>query len=336
MGERAELVARCVRCGTELAPLLLACPACSSLVHAERLKELAAQAEAATADGKLHEASHAWQQALDLLPPTSQQHIALTERVNEIARQLNALGPGGKSETAPAGPTGPWYKRGTALAGAVLILALTKGKFLLLGLTKLKTLVSMFAFFGLYWAAFGWPLALGIALSIYIHEIGHVAELKRLGIDAGAPLFIPGVGAFVLLKQRITDPGIDARVGLAGPLWGLGAGLAAFGVYRLTDIPIWGAIAALTGLFNLFNLMPVWQLDGSRAFHALASWQRWLVVSAIGATYWITGHRLLILIGAVALWRAFQRQNPKADRYAFVTYLILLGALTWLAGVYSV
>ena len=60
----------------------------------------------------------------------------------------------------------------------------------------------MFAFFGVYWSIYGWPLALGLVVSIYIHEMGHVAMLRRLGIAAGAPLFIPGMGAVVMLKQH--------------------------------------------------------------------------------------------------------------------------------------
>ena len=43
-----------------------------------------------------------------------------------------------------------------------------------------------------------------------------VAMLRRLGIAAGAPLFIPGVGALVMLKEHVTDPIVDARIGLAG------------------------------------------------------------------------------------------------------------------------
>ena len=64
--------------------------------------------------------------------------------------------------------------------------------------------------------------------------MGHVAMLRRLGINANAPLFIPGVGAMVMLKQHITDPIVDARIGLAGPVWGLGATIAAWLAYQAT------------------------------------------------------------------------------------------------------
>jgi Zn-dependent protease len=306
---------------------MLSCPACDTLVHAERLKELAATAAAAKASGRALEESAAWQQALDLLPPESQQYRSITERVTEITRVL-AEGSAGQPSAKPAGP---WYKQGGAAAIALLVLLLTKGKFLLLGLTKAKTFFSMFAFFGVYWSMYGWPFALGLVVTIYIHEMGHVYVLRKLGIESGAPLFIPGLGALILVKKHITDPSIDAKVGLAGPIWGLGAGVAAYGVYLATGAPIWGAIAAVTGFINLFNLTPIWQLDGARGFHALVGWQRWVAVAALALAYYVTGQKLLLIVGAVALFRAFQRTDTRADAQALLTYVLLVFALAWLS-----
>jgi Zn-dependent protease len=189
----------------------------------------------------------------------------------------------------------------------------------------------MFAFFGVYWSTHGWKLALGLVVSIYIHEMGHVAMLRRLGIKAGSPLFIPGVGALVMLKQRIDDPIIDAKIGLAGPIWGLGAGLAAYGIFVMTKVPVWLAIAQLTGLINLFNLIPIWQLDGSRAFHALSSAQRIVLLCVIALTYFATQQKMLLLIGAVAVWRAFQKTTVPGDRDTVLKFSLLVAALSWLA-----
>ena len=214
---------------------------------------------------------------------------------------------------------------------SAVLLLLGKLKFLLLGLTKASTFFSMFAFFGVYWSIFGWPLALGFAISIYIHEMGHVAALRRLGLAAGAPLFIPGVGALVMLKEHPADAHVDAEIGLAGPIYGLGAGLAAIAVFYATRIPIWAAIAHLTGFINLFNLTPVWQLDGSRGFHALDRRQRWGAVGAIAIAYLLTNQRLLALVGIVAVWRAVQKEQGPGDAKAFGIYVGLIAALSWLA-----
>ena len=154
------------------------------------------------------------------------------------------------------------------------VVLLTKGKLLLLGLTKASTFLSMMASLGVYWTVFGGWLALGLVLSIYIHEMGHVFVLMRYGVRASTPLFIPGLGAFIRLKQAIVDPKQDARVGLGGPIWGTGAALVCSGMYHLTSKPIWAAIAQLGAIINLFNLLPFWQLDGAHAFRSLNRSQR--------------------------------------------------------------
>jgi Zn-dependent protease len=331
--ERGVAGLRCAQCATELAPTMLSCPVCHALVHAGALKELAALADIQTSQGKLDEARDSWQRALEMLPPASRQHAVIRERVDELTQRIAAT-PGPKRRAAA---DGPWWKRAGAALVIVALFALGKLKFLVLGLSKASTFFSMFAFFGLYWSVFGWALAAGLVISIYIHEMGHVAELKRLGIGAGAPLFIPGIGAMVLLKQRIDDPATDARIGLAGPVWGLGAGLVAYAVYRATGAPLWGAIAQLTGFINLFNLIPIWQLDGGRGFHALSSWQRWAVVAVLGVAFLITSEGLLLLIGAVAVYRALQPPVVREPNMpAFATFVVLIAALTWLAKIPAV
>jgi Zn-dependent protease len=318
---------RCAGCGTELAPSALACPACSSLVHAGELRTLAKTAESLAVDGKLAEARDAWGRTLHLLPPGSAQHQQISKRVAELTHQIAAA-----PETAAASSddSTAWWKRGAAGGLAVAGLLLGKLKFLGFGLLKIQTLFSMLAFAGVYWTTYGWPLACGLVVSIYIHEMGHVSELRRYGVAANAPLFVPGVGAFVLLKQHIDDPVVDARIGLAGPLWGLAAGAAAFIISVITRTPTWGAIAELTGFINLFNLIPIWQLDGSRGFHALSNVQRLTIVGASALAFAATGQKLLILLGLVATFRAFQTTTA-ADSRTFATFVGLIAALSWLA-----
>lgn len=317
----------CSNCATELPPGALSCPACGVLVHAEHLKQLASDADSATREGDLLRAREQWESALQLLPAHSQQFEAVRNRIAGLTRQIESTE--GKPRTT-AGDA-PWWRRGAVGLVTIGVLLLSKAKFLLLGLTKISTFTSMFAFFAVYWSIHGWPLALGIVLGIYIHEMGHVAMLRRLGIAAGAPLFIPGVGAVVMLKQRISDPLVDARIGLAGPVWGLGAAFAAFIVYIVTRVPVWLAIAELTALLNLFNLIPIWQLDGSRGFHVLARWERWAVVAAIAVVLLLTGQRLLFIVGLVAAWRAFQQETGPGDAGVLATFVGLVVALAWLA-----
>jgi len=144
-------------------------------------------------------------------------------------------------------------------------------------------------------------------------------------------MFIPGVGALVMLKQRITDPLTDAKIGLAGPVWGLGAALTAVAIYTITRAPIWLAIAQLTGFLNLFNLIPVWQLDGSRGLHVLARSERWVLVGAIVIALLLTEQRLLLIVGGVAVWRALQQDAGPGDARVLATFVVLVVALSVLA-----
>jgi Zn-dependent protease len=256
----------CPQCTTQLAPGLLACPTCGRLRHADRLKAIASEADTRRHTGDLVAALAAWREALDLLPPGTRQADAVAERIAALSKEIDE-GAGTATRPRPA-----WAARAGLVGAAALLLwkfkfvigfLATKGKVLLLGLTKGGTLVSMLASLGVYWAVWGWKFALGLVLSIYVHEMGHVVALTRFGIPATAPMFIPGVGAVIRSRFYPRDERAQARVGLAGPIWGLGAAGIAWLVFLATGWAAWGAIARVGAWINLFNLLPVWQLDGA-------------------------------------------------------------------------
>ena len=289
---------------------MLACPVCRRLVHTDELKRLAAEAERATAAGELISALEAWRAAVDLLPADSKQHDVITTRIAELSQRVDQAA----GVTAPQHKPG-WASRAGVLGAALLLLwkfkfvlgfILTKGKFLLLGLTKGSTFFSMFLSLSIYWQVFGWKFAVGIIGSIYVHEMGHVWMLRRFGIPATAPMFIPGVGAFIRSRFYPKDRIADARVGLAGPVWGLGAALACLAMYVWTDIPAWGALAHVGAWINLFNLIPVWQLDGAHGFRAMTRQHRWIAAGVIAAAWFATAEGLLVLMLLAAAWAAWK------------------------------
>ena len=212
------------------------------------------------------------------------------------------------------------------------LLALTKGKLVLLGLTKLNTLLSMLASIGLYWALYGWKFGVGFVLSIYIHEMGHVTALARYGIPASAPMFIPGFGAFVRLKAYPANQGEDARVGLAGPFWGLGAALACMGIGIATGSPLFTALAKVGAWINVFNLIPIWQLDGGRGFRALTRHHR-MIVAVTAALLWLwTSETMLLIIALASVYRLFTKDAPETPDQGVL--LQFVGLLVALSGVY--
>jgi Zn-dependent protease len=282
------------------------------------LEDLAQRARAAWRIGKFAEERELWTQSLSLLPEDTVQHRSIQARIEELDKQA-----------AAATPSSGGWKKASMGAGPALLLLLSKGKFLLLGLTKIGTLLTMLASLGVYWSMYGWALAVGIVVSIYIHEMGHVAAIRGYGLPASAPMFIPGLGAFIQLRGVRLPPIPDARVGLAGPVWGLGAALAALGIYFVTHLRIWGVIANFGAVINLFNLIPVWQLDGSRGLHSLTRMQRGVVLTTAGVLWLITSNPMLLLIALVCTYRMFTKDwETEPDNQGLALYAGLLVALS--------
>ena len=317
----------CSNCGTSFSSEALKCPSCGQLVHAQELEALSQHAKLAGQAKDWHGAKLAWERALTLLPPGSEEYRTVRGRIENIDLQLSGKGTLGKW-AAKLGPVGLvlWKFKTFAL------LALTKGKLLLLGLTKLNTLLSMIGFFAVYWAMFGWKFALGFVLSIYVHEMGHVIALRKYGIAATAPMFVPFLGAFVRLKQYPANAAQDARVGLAGPIFGLGAAIFAWICALATGQPVWYAIAHTGAWLNLFNLVPIWQLDGGRGFRALTRQQRGIALGVAIAMWAITEQTILVFIALGAGYRLFSKDYPpEGDNGALTQYLGLIVLLSLLA-----
>jgi Zn-dependent protease len=168
---------------------------------------------------------------------------------------------------------GQKHKRaGSGIIAALVALA-AKGKALLLLLPKIKVLTTgasalvSVAAYSLFW---GWTFALGFVVLLFVHEMGHVIQLRREGIPASAPMFIPFFGAVVMAKSLGEDAVAEARVGLAGPILGTAGAGVCLAIAEATNRDYWRALAYVGFLLNLFNLLPVTPLDGGRAMAALS------------------------------------------------------------------
>lgn len=154
-------------------------------------------------------------------------------------------------------------KRG--VFGTLAILAL-KAKSLLVMLKVSKLLLtfgSMFIYIAVYSRIFGWRFATGLAICIFLHEMGHVTVNWMKGLKATAPMFIPFVGALIFIKQFPNDPKIQSESGAGGPAAGLLAALGCYGVGLASGNPFWFALAGFGAFINLFNMVPFPPLDGS-------------------------------------------------------------------------
>jgi Zn-dependent protease len=227
-------------------------------------------------------------------------------------------------QTLPQPAQSPLKRIGGGLAAAALIVAkfAAKLKVLLVLLPKVKLLTTsatMLVSVAAYALIWGWQFAVGFVLLLFVHEMGHVIQLRREGVPASAPLFIPFLGAFVGMKKMPEDAAAEARVGLAGPVLGSIACLVPLGIYAAGGGELFRALA-FTGFFlNLFNLLPVVPLDGGRAMAALSPWM-WLVGFALLVAATIAFPNpimlLILLFGGMEVWRRWHsRKTPEARRY---------------------
>src|SRR6476620_4732922 len=156
----------------------------------------------------------------------------------------------------PPSPTGPfeperrplWRRIGAAAAaiGALIANFAAKLKLLLVALPKLKLLTtsgSMLVSVAAYALFWGWSFGVGFVLLLLVHEMGHVIQLRREGIKASAPMFIPFMGALVAMKELPKDAAAEARVGLAGPVLGALGCLIPLGLFALTGNELFKALA---------------------------------------------------------------------------------------------
>jgi Zn-dependent protease len=217
-----------------------------------------------------------------------------------------------------------WKKLTAPIAGAVLLLVKfgAKLKALLLLLPKIKlftTSATMLVSIAAYSLIWGWKFAAGFVLLLLLHEMGHVIQLRREGIEASAPMFIPFLGAVIAAKSLGGNALAEARVGLAGPVLGSAAAAVLVPVASATGSDFWTALA-FTGFFlNLFNLLPVVPLDGGRAMAALAPWM-WIAglvaLVAVAVAFPNPIILLILLFAGLETWRRWRgRNDPGAREY---------------------
>lgn len=208
----------------------------------------------------------------------------------------------------------PFLKRklGSALAALAALIAKLKTILLLAPKLKLLTTVGTMAVsLAAYSFVFGWTFAAGFVLLLFVHELGHVVQLRREGIKASAPMFIPFLGAVISARSLGDNALAEARVGLAGPILGSIGSAACIVIWHATGSDIWRALA-FTGFFlNLFNLLPVVPLDGGRAMAAMAPWVWFVGLAALIPLALIFPNPIIVIIILFAAMETYKRWKTR-------------------------
>jgi Zn-dependent protease len=228
-------------------------------------------------------------------------------------------------EPASAWPPHPqprqrWFKRKLGPALAAIAAFVAKFKSIILLAPKLK-LLTTFGTMGVSLAAYGWiwgvPFAAGFVVLLLVHEMGHVIALRREGIKASPPMFIPFLGAVITARSLGDNALAEARVGLAGPVLGSIGAAACILVWHATGNDIWRALAYTGFLLNLFNLLPVVPLDGGRAMAAMAPWMWFVGFAALIPLVFVFSNPLIllvILIGGLETYRRWQARKRGGEQ----------------------
>jgi Zn-dependent protease len=223
--------------------------------------------------------------------------------------------------------------------------AAIKGVLLLAPKAKLLTtsgtaLVSVAAY-SLFW---GWTFALGFVVLIFVHEMGHVIQLRREGIKASAPMFIPFMGAVISARSLGDNAAAEARVGLAGPILGTLGAAVCLAIGEATNSDLLRALAYVGFLLNLFNLLPVVPLDGGRAMAAMSPWMWFLGFGVLVAMVLVVPNPILLIIVVFAGFETYRRWKLRksgsleqaayyrvAPRHRLMVGLVYVGLIVLLA-----
>ena len=200
--------------------------------------------------------------------------------------------------------------------GVVILKFLAKIKFILPIL--LKTGGSMLITIGVYAMVWGWKFAVGFVLLLMLHECGHLIVAKKFGLKVSAPMFIPFVGAFILLKEAPRNAWMEACVGIGGPMFGSLAALLCHAAGIYFGAPLLIALAWSGYFLNLFNLAPVGMLDGGRIVTALSPWL-WLpgfvLLGWLGWTHPNIIIWILLFMSLPRIFSLFRKRSEEEQRY---------------------
>lgn len=162
----------------------------------------------------------------------------------------------------------------------------------------MRSLISLLVYLALgYYIFKRWELLLLITAVVLLHELGHFLAMKCYGYNDLGIFFIPLLGAYVSGSKREVSQKESAVILLAGPLPGMILGIIFYLLWQHDPSLHIGTtsfrmISFLLIILNLFNLIPIYPLDGgqllNRVFLDEESWiSRIFIFLSIAALAWI-------------------------------------------------
>ncbi|MGD0166763.1 MAG: site-2 protease family protein [Gaiellaceae bacterium] len=241
------------------------------------------------------------------------------EPVTEPARDYKPIHPEGALRS---------FFRKLAAPFVALGALLVKFKAAILLVFKLKlfaTAATMVVSIGAYTMLWGWRFAVGFVLLLLVHECGHALEARHQGLPTGAPTFIPFMGAVILLKEMPHNVWNEAKMALAGPIFGSLGALACWGLAIELHSDLLRALAYFGFFLNLFNLLPIVPLDGGRVAAALHPAIWFVGLAALLALVIVTPNPILLIILVIAAFDLYHRWSMRHQHREQEYYKVTAG-----------
>lgn len=190
----------------------------------------------------------------------------------------------------------------------------------------------------LYSAVQGWQdgewigVALHVALTVafffcvILHELGHSLTARRYGIRVPRILLLP-IGGMAEMESIPRQPSQELLITIAGPavnfaivllLWvtvGLPSGLPWNPEFEKSFEGIGQLLLYWNGVMGLFNLVPVFPMDGGRILRSLLATQ----LPYLRATWWAVMVARVLAVGFIA-WALYAGNVMLAVLFTFILF----------------
>ncbi len=174
---------------------------------------------------------------------------------------------------------------------------------------------------------FGLSFAAVLALSVLLHEFGHIGAARGFGVRARR-ITLSLLGGCASLDEIPRAPGAEFATAIAGPAVSFALSGISYLLLRFTAPPPFFAYLLFYGMWlNLvlgcFNLLPGFPMDGGRVFRSLMA----RFVSRERATWWAMAVGRVTAAG-IALWGVYDM--AATGSIPFIRFLIVL--MIWQEG----
>ncbi|AXJ00636.1 Zn-dependent protease (includes SpoIVFB) [Cyclonatronum proteinivorum] len=186
-----------------------------------------------------------------------------------------------------------------------------------------------------YWML-GGLTAVFITVSILIHELGHSSVARALNIPIER-IHLYLFGGMAELQHRPHAARQEFWIALAGPMASLGVALFSWVMYALVLDPTFMAwyffrfLALINLLIALFNLLPIFPLDGGRLLRSVI----WAVNGNYLRASWLTKRAGSFIAGLLLLLALADYTWLQSDYVIFSGILALYMMYTWYSGRYE-